>query len=194
MAVERMSDPVLTFRNQAEWESWLDLNEGTATGVWLRLARKAAGHQTVSYAEALESALCHGWIDGQKRGESEQYWLQRFTPRTARSIWSRINKAKAEALIAAGRMRPAGLREVDRARQDGRWDAAYSSASTSTIPDDLQKALDANKKAKVFFASLNSQTRYAILFRIQNVKKADTRARKIAQFIDILANGEKLHP
>lgn len=189
-----MSDPILTFKNQAEWESWLDLNESAATGAWLRLARKAAGQQTVSYAEAIESALCHGWIDGQKRAESEHHWLQRFTPRTARSIWSRINKAKADALISAGRMRPAGMREIERARQDGRWDAAYSSASTSTIPDDLQKALDANKKANVFFASLNSQNRYAILFRIQNVKKADTRARKITQFIEMLAHGEKLHP
>ncbi len=189
-----MSDPILTFKNQAEWESWLDLNGSAATGAWLRFAKKAAGQRTVSYAEALASALCHGWIDGQKRGESEHHWLQRFTPRAARSIWSKINKAKAEALISAGRMRPTGMREIDRAKQDGRWDAAYSSASTSTIPDDLQKALDANKKAKMFFASLNSQNRYAILFRIQNVKKADTRARKITQFVEMLANGEKLHP
>jgi len=189
-----MSDPTLTFTNQAEWESWLELNGSVTTGAWLRLAKKTTDQQTVSYAEALESALCHGWIDGQKQSESEHYWLQRFTPRTAKSIWSKINKAKAEALISAGRMQPTGMREIDRAKQDGRWDAAYSSASTSTIPDDLQKALDANKKAKAFFATLNSQNRYAILFRIQNVKKAETRAKKVAQFIEMLAHGEKLHP
>ncbi len=189
-----MSDPILIFAGQAEWESWLEINGSAVTGVWLRLAKKDAKKPTVSYAEALESALCHGWIDGQKKAENEHYWLQRFTPRAPRSIWSQINKAKAEALIAAGRMRAAGLREIDRARKDGRWDAAYSSARTSTVPDDLQNALDANKKAKAFFATLNSQNRYAILFRIQNVKKAETRARKIAQFIEMLADGKKLYP
>jgi uncharacterized protein YdeI (YjbR/CyaY-like superfamily) len=189
-----MSDPTLSFTNQAEWESWLERNGGVTPAVWLRLAKKTANQQTVSYAEALESALCHGWIDGQKRAESEHYWLQRFTPRTAKSIWSQINKEKAEALISAGRMQPAGMREINRAKQDGRWESAYLSASKSTIPDDLQQALDANKKAKAFFATLNSQNRYAILFRIQNVKKAETRAKKIAQFIEMLANGEKLHP
>lgn len=189
-----MNDPTLTFASQADWESWLELNGSKAPGVWLRLAKKNANQQTVSYAEALESALCHGWIDGQKQAESEHYWLQRFTPRAARSIWSKINKAKAEALVSAGRMQPAGMSEIDRAKQDGRWENAYSSAGKSTVPDDLQKALDANKKAKAFFATLNSQNRYAILFRIQNVKKVETRARKIAQFIEMLANGEKLHP
>lgn len=189
-----MSDPTLTFKNQAEWESWLALNGSVTSGVWLRLAKRTASQQTVSYAEALEIALCHGWIDGQKQAESEHYWLQRFTPRTARSIWSKINKAKAEALISAGRMQAAGMRAIDQAKQNGRWESAYSSSSKSTIPDDLKKALDANKKAKAFFATLNSQNRYAILFRIQNVKKAETRARKIAQFIELLANREKLHP
>ena len=189
-----MRDLTLTFANQSEWESWLKLNEGAAAGVWLRLAKKAADQPTVSYAEAVESALCHGWIDGKKQAEGEHYWLQRFTPRTTKSIWSKINKAKAEALISAGRMQLAGMRQIDRAKQDGRWDAAYSSASTSTVPDDLQKALDANKKAKAFFAMLNGQNRYAVLFRIQNVKKAETRAKKIAQFVEMLANGKKLHP
>ncbi|HEU6455653.1 MAG TPA: YdeI/OmpD-associated family protein, partial [Roseateles sp.] len=182
------------FTSQADWEAWLAINGSLAVGVWLRLAKKTADQQTLSYAEALESALCHGWIDGQKKAESEHYWLQRFTPRTVRSIWSSINKAKAEALIAAGRMQAAGMREVERAKQDGRWERAYSSASKSTIPDDLQTALDANMKAKAFFATLDSKNRYAVLFRVQNVKKAETRARKIAQFIDMLAKGEKLHP
>lgn len=189
-----MNDPILTFKDQSAWESWLELTGSVSTGAWLRIAKKGAGIKTVSYAEALEIALCHGWIDGQKKAENEHYWLQRFTPRTARSIWSQINKAKAEALVSAGRMRPAGMREIDRAKKDGRWDAAYSSASNSVVPDDLQQALDANKEAKAFFSTLNSQNRYAILFRIQNVKKAETRAKKITQFIEMLARGEKLHP
>lgn len=184
----------VTFATQADWESWLERNGSKATGVWLRLAKKGAADRTVSYAEAVESALCHGWIDSQKQVESEHYWRQRFTPRSPGSIWSKINKQKAEALVAAARMRPAGMREIELAKQDGRWDAAYASATASTIPDDLQQALDANRKAKAFFASLDSRNRYAILFRIQNVKKAETRARKIAQFVAMLANGEKIHP
>lgn len=189
-----MSDPTLTFKTQAEWESWLELNGSAATGVWLRLAKKTARKPTVSYAEALESALCHGWVDGQKQAESEQYWLQRFTPRTGRSIWSKINKAKAEALASAGRMRPSGLREIERAKQDGRWDSAYSSASRSTIPEDFRQALDANRRAKAFFATLDSRNRFSILFRIQSVKRAETCARKISQFVEMLAKGEKLQP
>jgi len=189
-----MSEPRHTFATQSEWEAWLEGHGGTSPGVWLRLARKSSEQPTVTYAQALETALCHGWIDGQKQSEDQHYWLQRFTPRTARSIWSKINKEKAEALIAAERMRPAGLAAVERAKLNGRWDAAYASASTSTVPDDLQQALDANPNAKAFFATLNSQNRYAILFRIQNVKKAETRARKIAQFIEMLSNGEKIHP
>lgn len=189
-----MHSPKLTFSNQEAWEAWLEANADTVPGVWLRIAKRSADQSTVSYAQALESALCYGWIDGQKQAECEHYWLQRFTPRTAKSIWSKINKARAEALISAGRMQPAGLRAIDQAKRDGRWEAAYSSASTSTVPDDLQQALDANPKAKHFFATLNSQNRFAILFRIQNVKKAETRAKKIAQFIDMLNNGEKLHP
>lgn len=159
-----MTEGALTFASQAEWESWLEQNGGTSTGAWLRLAKKGARQRTVSYEEAVESALCHGWIDGQKKAESEQYWLQRFTPRSAKSIWSKINKDKAEALIVAGRMRPAGLREIEKAKQDGRWEAAYTSASNSIVPDDLQAALDANPKAAKFFATLNSRNRYAILY------------------------------
>jgi uncharacterized protein YdeI (YjbR/CyaY-like superfamily) len=189
-----MNDSILTIPTQEKWEAWLDRNASASSGVWLRLAKKGAEDPTVSYAEALETALCFGWIDGQKRAESEHYWLQRFTPRTARSIWSEINRAKAEALIAAGKMRPAGLLEIARAKRDGRWEAAYSSASKAVIPDDLQAALDANKKAKAFFATLNGRNRYAVLFRIQNSKKPETRARKIAQFVEMLSNGEKLHP
>lgn len=189
-----MRDPKLTFANQEAWEAWLEANGKATPGVWLRIAKRSAEQSTVSYSQALESALCYGWIDGQKQAESEHYWLQRFTPRTAKSIWSKINKTKAEALISAGRMRPTGLREINRAKRDGRWEVAYTSASTSIVPDDLQHALNSNPKAKQFFSTLNSQNRYSILFRIQGVKKAQTRAKKISQFIDMLNNGEKLYP
>ncbi|ORT89417.1 bacteriocin-protection protein [Burkholderia puraquae] len=189
-----MTECVLTFASQIEWESWLGQNGSTSTEAWLRLAKKGTGQRTVTYDQALESALCYGWIDGQKRAESEQYWLQRFTPRSAKSIWSKLNKDRAEALIAAGRMRPPGLYEIEKARKDGRWKAAYTSASNSTVPDDLQAALDANPGARKFFATLNGRNRYAILFRIQNAKKPETRARKIGEFIDMLNRGETFHP
>lgn len=189
-----VDEPKLTFATQAAWEAWLEGNGSIAPGVWLRLAKKSAGEPTVSYAQALEGALCHGWIDGQKQPEDQHHWLQRFTPRTARSSWSRINKERAEALVSAGRMRPAGLAAIERAKLDGRWDAAYASAGTSTVPDDLQQALDADQRAGRFFAALDSRNRYAILFRIQNARKAGTRAKKIAQFVEMLGKGEKLYP
>lgn len=188
-----MTEPCLTFPDQSEWEGWLTKNAGTSAGIWLRLARKGAGKTTLTYEEALESALCHGWIDGQKKAESDEYWLQRFTRRSAKSIWSRLNKDRAERLIAAGRMLPSGMREIEKAKEDGRWEAAYTSPSNSVVPDDLQAALDANPKAGAFFATLNSRNRYAILFRIQNVKRAATRARKIEEFIGMLNRGETIH-
>lgn len=188
-----MTECVLTLNSQTEWDRWLGKNGSTSTGAWLRLAKKGAGQRTVTYEQALECALCHGWIDGQKKAESEQYWLQRFTPRTAKSIWSKLNKDRAEALIAAGRMRPPGMDEIEKARKDGRWEAAYASASNSVVPDDLQAALDTNPGAKKFFATLNSRNRYAILFRVQNAKKPETRARKIAEFIGMLSRGETFH-
>ncbi|KML55769.1 bacteriocin-protection protein [Burkholderia cepacia] len=189
-----MTESALTFTSQTEWESWLGQHCSSSTGAWLRLAKKGTGQRTVTYEQALESALCHGWIDGQKRAESEQYWLQRFTPRTAKSIWSKLNKERAEVLIAAGRMRPPGMSEIEKARKDGRWEAAYTSASHSVVPDDLQAALDANPGARKFFATLNSRNRYAILYRIQNAKKPETRARKIEEFVDMLNRGETFHP
>lgn len=189
-----MTEPRLTFLDQSEWENWLTQNGGTSSGLWLRLAKKGAGQSTLTYEQALESALCHGWIDGQKQTESEEYWLQRFTRRSAKSIWSRLNKDRAEALVAAGRMHPSGMREVDKAKADGRWEAAYTSASHSVVPDDLQAALDANPEASAFFATLNGRNRYAILFRIQNAKKPATRTRKIEEFIGMLNRGETIHP
>lgn len=189
-----MSDSTLTMKAQAEWEAWLEQHGAKSSGVWLRLAKKGAEHPTVSYAEALESALCFGWIDGQKRAEDGHYWRQRFTPRTPASLWSKINTAKAEALVASGRIRAAGLQEIERAKKDGRWNAAYSSANTATVPPDLEEALEGNRKAKAFFATLDSRNRYAVLFRIQTAKRPETRARKIAQFVEMLGKGEKIHP
>jgi uncharacterized protein YdeI (YjbR/CyaY-like superfamily) len=189
-----MTEPCLTFLDQQEWENWLTQNGATSTGIWLCLATKGAGQPTLTYAQALESALCHGWIDGQKQAESKEYWLQRFTRRSTRSIWSRLNRDRAEALIAAGRMLPAGMREIERARQDGRWEAAYTSAGNSVVPDDLQAALDASPRARAFFATLNGQNRYAILFRLQNAKRPATRVRKIEEFIGMLDRGETIHP
>jgi len=187
-------DQTLTCATQAEWEGWLQTHGESSAGIWLCLAKKSSGHVTVTYPQALDSALCFGWIDGQKKAESDEFWLQRFSPRTARSIWSKINKEKALALVREGRMRPPGLRQIQLAQQDGRWEKAYASASNATVPGDLQMALDVNKQAKAFFETLDRRNRYAILFRIQNVKKAETRAKKIARFVDMLSNGEKFYP
>lgn len=189
-----MTESPLTLATQKAWETWLAKHGGTSTGIWLRLAKKGAKQPTLTYAQALESALCYGWIDGQKQAESDEYWLQRFTRRSAKSIWSKINKDKAEALIAAGRMHPPGMQEIEKAKKDGRWDMAYTSASNSTVPDDLQIALDAHPEARAFFATLKSRNRYAILFRLQNAKKPETRARKIEEFIAMLSRGETFHP
>jgi uncharacterized protein YdeI (YjbR/CyaY-like superfamily) len=186
---------VLPFATAEEWEAWLREHHETATaGVWIRFARKASGIPTVTYREALMVALRFGWIDGQARGHDESWYLQRFTPRRARSIWSKRNRDFATALIASGEMEPAGLREVERAKADGRWDAAYDAPSTATIPDDLQAALDANPDAATFFAGLDGQNRYAILHRVQTAKRPETRARRIETFVAMLAAGEKIHP
>jgi uncharacterized protein YdeI (YjbR/CyaY-like superfamily) len=158
------------------------------------MAKKDSGIASVNHPEALEVALCYGWIDGQRKAQDDKHFLQRFTPRTPRSTWSKINRDKALKLIDEGRMQPAGLAEVDRARADGRWDAAYDAQSVATVPPDLQAALDANPKAAAFFAKLDSRNRYAVLFRTQGAKKPETRARRIAQFVEMLAKGEKIHP
>ena len=182
------------FASAAEWEAWLREHHDTAPGVWIRFARKGAGVASVTYLEALHAALCFGWIDGQARSVDERWYVQRFTPRRARSIWSKRNREFATALIEAGRMQPAGLAEVERAKSDGRWDAAYDAPSTATVPEDLRAALDARPEAAAFFATLNSQNRYAILHRVQTAKRPETRARRIEQFVTMLAAGETLHP
>jgi uncharacterized protein YdeI (YjbR/CyaY-like superfamily) len=194
MTTSAPPDPTKLFKDQKAWAAWLAKNHATSTGVWLRLAKKSAQARTVTYAEAVEAALCQGWIDGQKRAEDEQHWLQRFTPRSPRSIWSKINREKALALIEGGAMMPAGLAEVERARGDGRWEQAYDSARGAAVPDDFQAALERNAKAKRFFAELDAANRYAILWRLQTAKKPETRAARLAKFIAMLAHGEKLHP
>jgi uncharacterized protein YdeI (YjbR/CyaY-like superfamily) len=185
---------VLQFESQKDWAAWLDKNHATPSGVWLKLAKKASGIKSVTYDEALEVALCYGWIDGQKRSHDETSWLQKFTPRGPKSIWSKINTEKVQALIESGRMKPAGLKAVESAKQDGRWDAAYSSQSKAAVPDDLQAELDRNSKAKAFFATLDSRNRYAILHRIHTAKKAETRAKRIEQFVRMLEKKEKIYP
>jgi uncharacterized protein YdeI (YjbR/CyaY-like superfamily) len=182
------------FEQQKDWTAWLKKNHGKSAGVWLRLAKKGAEQASVSYQEALESALCYGWIDGQKKGDDENYWLQKFTPRSARSIWSKINRDKALLLVESGRMAPAGQKEIERAQADGRWAAAYDSASKSTVPADFQAALDASPRALAFFSALDSGNRYALLFRIQTAKKAETRAKRIQDFTLMLERHEKFHP
>jgi len=185
--------PILPFASQKKWTDWLAKQHGKSAGVWLKLSKKDSGILSVTYDEALDVALCYGWIDGQKKGFDDKYWLQKFTPRGPKSIWSKINTEKAERLIASGEMKPAGLNAIELAKQDGRWDAAYSSQKNISVPDDFLAALDRNKKAKAFFATLNKVNRYAILFRIETAKKAETRARRIQQFVEMLEKNEKIH-
>jgi uncharacterized protein YdeI (YjbR/CyaY-like superfamily) len=183
---------IRAFPDQNAWSRWLERNHGSATGVWLRIPK--TGAPTVSYPEAVEAALCYGWIDGQRTTEGEASYLQKFTPRTKKSIWSKINREKALALIEAGRMQPAGLREVERAKTDGRWDRAYDSPRQAGVPGDLQAALDRNRRAAANFQTLDSRNRYAVLFRIHHAKKPETRERRIREFVEMLARGEKIHP
>jgi uncharacterized protein YdeI (YjbR/CyaY-like superfamily) len=187
--------PVVSFADQAAWRAWLAAHHGDGPeGVWLKIAKKGSAVVSVDYAQALEVALCYGWIDGQKRGLDETHWLQRFSPRRSRSIWSKINRAKAEALVATGEMQPAGLAEIERAKADGRWEAAYDGQRTSTVPDDLAAAFADNAVAREFFATLDSTNRYAILHRLQTAKKPETRARRLAQFVEMLSEHRTIHP
>ena len=186
--------PPLLLEDQETWFFWLRKNHATSSGVWLRIAKKSAHVRSVSYLQAVDTALCFGWIDGQKKSDDESYWLQRFTPRSEKSIWSKINREKAIRLIGLGQMNAAGLREIERAKRDGRWDRAYDSPSGATIPADFQAALKKIPRAKAFFATLDSRNRYAVLFRIQTAKKAETRARRIKQFAEMLSQHEKIHP
>ena len=184
--------PVLTFASQSDWEAWLDEHHASSDGIWIKYAKKASGIETVVYKEALDVALCYGWIDGQVASVDAHWYAQRWTPRRKRSKWSKVNREKVEALIERGAMKPAGLAEIERAKADGRWDDAYPSPSQMTVPDDLQAAFDANPAAAEFFATLSATNRYAVLYRIHDAKRPETRERRIAQFVEKLARGEKI--
>jgi uncharacterized protein YdeI (YjbR/CyaY-like superfamily) len=192
--IEDNADKPVLFKCEQDWSAWLARNHAKSSGIWLRIAKSKSNLKSVSYGEAVEAALCYGWIDGQKRAADASTFLQRFVSRGPRSIWSKINRAKAQALIKAGRMKPAGLQAIERAKDNGQWSAAYDSPSTAVVPSDFQAELKRNTKAKAFFAGLNSQNRYAILWRLQTARKPETRARRVDQFIRMLERGEKLHP
>lgn len=186
--------PVISFATRDAWEAWLGERHATSSGVWLKLAKKGSGKESVSYPEAVDAALCYGWIDGQADRFDDLHWLQRFTPRKPRSKWSRINRDKATALIEKGRMKPAGLEQVERAKADGRWEAAYEPPSTATVPDDLRRELERNSSAREFFGTLDGANRYAILHRIQDAKRPETRARRVEKYVAMLSEGKKLYP
>ncbi|MGK9231433.1 YdeI/OmpD-associated family protein [Inquilinus limosus] len=194
LLAEHQGLPLLRFANAAAWDAWLAANHCASRGVWLAIARVGSGTPSVTYEQALDVALCHGWIDGRKQGGDEGAWWQKFTPRGPRSAWSQRNREKAEALIAAGRMAPAGLAAVEAARLDGRWQAAYGLSRHRGVPEDLQAALDDNPVAAAFFATPDSRNRYAVLYRVQTAKTAETRARRVADFVAMLARGERIHP
>lgn len=189
----RAGFPIMLFSNAAAFESWLETAGADASGLWLKLAKKGAPEASLTRQEAIDAALCHGWIDGQLDKYDEHYWLIRFTPRKARSRWSEVNRTRAMQLVADGRMRPCGLRQIEAAKADGRWDRAYAPASCAEIPADLATAFAASPKAAAFFATLKGANRYAILYRIGAVKKPETRARKIAEFVAMLERGEMIH-
>ncbi len=186
--------PVVAFSSQHAFVVWLASQPADCRGLWLKIAKKASGIASISRAEAVDSALCHGWIDGQLDSFDGNYWLIRFTPRQPASKWSEINRARAQELVAHGRMRPTGLKEIERAKKDGRWDAAYAAQSTAQVPDDLARALAKSKKAKAFFETLDSKNRFAILYRVHSAKKPETRAARIEKFVAMLVEGETLHP
>jgi uncharacterized protein YdeI (YjbR/CyaY-like superfamily) len=185
---------VIVFKSQLAWDAWLTSQPAQSKGLWLKLAKKSSGVASVSRQEAIDTALCHGWIDGQLDSFDDDYWLIRFTPRQSTSKWSEKNRARALQLVELKRMRPAGLNEIERAKKDGRWEAAYAPQSTAQVPDDLRAALAKNKKAKSFFETLDSTNRYAILYRIHNAKKAETRTARIEKFVTMLIEGKTIYP
>lgn len=193
MPIDPPADAPALFKNAKAFETWLKRHHATADGLWLKIAKRHANEASVTYPEAVEIALCWGWIDGQKKSLDEQYFLQRFTPRRARSVWSKVNVDKAEALIKAGRMQAPGLAQIEAAKADGRWARAYDGARTSEVPEDLIAALDAAPAAKAFFSTINASNRYAVLWRIQTAVKPETRARRITQLVEMLARGETVH-
>jgi uncharacterized protein YdeI (YjbR/CyaY-like superfamily) len=185
--------PIVAFATQAEWEAWLDAEHAGSDGVWVKFAKKGSGVPSVAYAEAVEVALCYGWIDSQVTSLDERFYLQKFTPRRARSKWSRVNRDKVEELTKQGRMTPAGLEQVELAKADGRWEAAYAPPASVEVPDDLRAALDASPQAAEFFATLNKSNRVAIVYQVEDAKKPETRVRRIEKFVAMMERGEKLY-
>lgn len=193
-ADEQSQEPRLRFGCADEWESWLESNHSSCEGVWIEIAKQGTGIESVRYPEVLDSAICFGWIDARRRALDDLRFLQRFTPRRARSRWSRVNRDKAEVLIAKSRMRPAGLVEVEAARGDGRWEAAYESQARAAVPDDLAAGLEASPRARAAFAALSSQNRYSILYRLDEARRPETRRRRLEKFLAMLEAGETIHP
>jgi len=185
--------PVLEFKSQADWERWLDKNHSWADGVWLKYAKKNSGFKTVNHSEAIDVALCYGWIDSQGKGFDEKFHLVKFTPRRPRSVWSKINVERAERLIAEGKMKPAGLAQVEAAKADGRWEKAYAGQATAEIPEDFKVALAKNKKAAAFFETLSKSNKYSFIWRLHHVKRPETRAANIEKYVEMLAEGQKFH-
>lgn len=186
--------PVILFPSAAELESWLEREHGASEGVWVKIAKKGSGAVSVSYAEVVELGLCFGWIDGQARSHDERHYLQRFTPRRSRSKWSRLNRDRVENLIAAGRVRPSGLAAVEAAKADGRWDAAYEPPSTAEVPPDLERELKRDRAARAEFEKLDGNNRYAIIYRLNDAKRPETRERRLRKYVEMLRRGEKIHP
>lgn len=185
--------PIFSFASAEAWEAWLEREHATSDGVWIKFAKKGSGVASVAYPEAVEVGLCYGWIDSQLLSLDNRFYLQKFTPRRARSKWSRVNREKVAALMKQDRMKPAGLAEVEAAKKDGRWAAAYASPANVEVPDDLRMALDASPKAAQFFATLNKSNRYAILYQLQDAKKPETRTRRLEKLMRMLERGEKLY-
>ncbi len=186
--------PVIAFASKREFEDWLEAQESASPGLWLKIAKRKSGIVTVTYEEALDAALCVGWIDGQKRTFDDRHWLQRFTPRKTRSRWSQVNRERATQLIELGQMRPGGLAEVERAMADGRWEAAYQGQRTITVPEDLQAALQEDVEAAAFFATLDSRNRYAILYRIADAKRPETRLARIEKYVAMCRERRLIYP
>jgi uncharacterized protein YdeI (YjbR/CyaY-like superfamily) len=195
MTTKKSESPTIPFASRDAWEAWLEGQHATTPeGLWMKIAKKGSGIESVSYGQAVEVTLCYGWIDGQVRSFDEDYYLQRFTPRRPRSKWSKVNRKKVTKLMNRGEMKAAGLREVERAKADGRWDAAYDSPSSATVPEDLLRELEKNEKAREFFSELDGRNRYAILYQIQDAKRPETRARRIVKYVAMLAEQKKLYP
>lgn len=190
----RLELPKISFASGGAWEAWLGEHHETSDGLWMKLAKKGTGIHSVTLAEAVEGALCYGWVDSQADKFDDEHWLVKFTPRRPRSKWSKVNRERVAKLVAEGRMQPAGLREIERAKSDGRWDAAYDPPSRATVPDDLRQELDRNQRASTFFDTLDATNRYAILYRIQEARKPETRARRIAKYVTMLSEHKKLNP